>query len=299
MTPRPAVRRTSQDAIKTYRYLRIGMIGAVVLLSASVALERGNVDCWQTSVSAYYYTPVRAIFVGTLIAVGFALIVYKGRNTWEDASLNFAGGFAPVVAVAPTTDVGECWSVQPDPLPVGKDGSLAGWVVADIDNNMYALLIVASLGVLVTAAIAAVAMRDKARAPTVLRDLGTRISLALSAAIILLAWWLIGNWDGFYTHAHGYAAVLLFVFLIAAIIVNVVVHWTRDADRSAIWCWTYTIVAALMIIGAAVLPTTRIFGDHTVFALEVYEIALFAAYWVAQTVENWHERIPDEAAPER
>jgi hypothetical protein len=97
----------SQDAIKTYRYLRIGMIGAVVLLAASIAIERSKVDCWQTWISAYYYTPVRAIFVGSMIAVGLSLIVYKGR-AWEDACLNFAGMLAPVVAVVPTTDVGRC-----------------------------------------------------------------------------------------------------------------------------------------------------------------------------------------------
>src|SRR5918996_3258587 len=120
----PAERLKSQDVIKTYRYLRIGMIGAVVLLAVSIAIERSKVDCWQTSISAYYYTPVRAIFVGCLIAVSLSLIVYKGRSTWEDASLNFAGMLAPVVAVAPTTDVGCCWSIAPSPLPVKDDGSL-------------------------------------------------------------------------------------------------------------------------------------------------------------------------------
>jgi hypothetical protein len=140
----PAEPLRSQDAIKTYRYLRIGMIGAVVLLAASIAIERSKVDCWQTSISAYYYTPVRAIFVGSMIAVGLSLIVYKGR-AWEDVCLNFAGMLAPVVAVVPTTDVGRCWSVAPSPLPVKADGSLADWVVTNIDNNIYALLIAGAL----------------------------------------------------------------------------------------------------------------------------------------------------------
>ena len=34
--------------------------------------------------TAYYYTPVEAIFVGTMMAVGLSLIVYKGRNRGED-----------------------------------------------------------------------------------------------------------------------------------------------------------------------------------------------------------------------
>lgn len=107
-----------QDVTKTYNYLRIGMIGAVVLLAASIIWERLKVDCWPTSISAYYYTPVRAIFVGSMIAVGLSLIVYKGRTPLEDTFLNFAGMLAPVVAIAPTTDIGSCWSIAPSPLPL-------------------------------------------------------------------------------------------------------------------------------------------------------------------------------------
>jgi hypothetical protein len=104
--------------IKTYRYLRLGMVGAVVLLAASIGIERSKVGCWQTSISAYYYTPVRAIFVGSLMAVGLSLIVYKGRGRGEDLCLNFAGMLAPVVAIVPTKNVGTCWSIEPRPSPV-------------------------------------------------------------------------------------------------------------------------------------------------------------------------------------
>jgi hypothetical protein len=112
-------------AVVTYRYLRLGMVGVVLLLGVSILIERWQVDCWQTSVSAYYYTPVRAVFVGGLMAIALALIVIKGSTTWEDATLNAAGMLAPVVAVVPTADVGRCWSVAPGPSPVGTDGRLA------------------------------------------------------------------------------------------------------------------------------------------------------------------------------
>lgn len=275
------------DVIKTYRYLRIGMIGAVVLLAASILIERSKVDCWQTSISAYYYTPVRAIFVGTLIAVGLALIVYKGRTDWEDVSLNFAGMFAPVVAVAPTTDVGNCWSIPPSPLPVTEDGSLSAWVVTNIDNNFYALLIAGGVGLAVAAGVAMLVGRS-VRAPLVVGERGTRVSLAVTGLVLLFGWWLIQNWDGFTTHAHGYAAVLMFVFLVAAILAKVVEYW-NDRDRP--WFRVYVAVAALMILGGILIPTTRIFEDHTVFALEAYEITFFAVYWIVQTAENWNETV--------
>ncbi|HKE52127.1 MAG TPA: hypothetical protein VKE25_11515 [Actinomycetes bacterium] len=283
----PVTLLKSQDAIKTYRYLRIGMIGAVVLLAASIAIERSKVDCFQTSISAYYYTPVRAIFVGTMIAVGFSLIVYKGRGVWEDTFLNLAGMLAPAVAVVPTSDVGRCWSVQPTPLPKNRDGSLADWVVANIDNNVYALLIAGGLGLLVAAVIAVVARWNK-RPAIKPGERGTVVGLFITGLVLLLVWWSIQNWDDFYTRAHGIAAVLMFVFLVAAIVVKVVDH--RREPRK-LWFGAYLVIATLMIAGGVLIPLTRIFGDHTTFALEAYEITLFAVYWIVQTAENWNERV--------
>jgi hypothetical protein len=46
-----------------------------------------------------------------------------------------------------------------------------------------------------------------------------------------------------------------------------------------------------MVLGVILIPTTRVFDDHTVFALEAYEIAFFAFYWIVQTVENWNEKV--------
>jgi len=290
MAAEPAAKLKSQDAIKTYRYLRIGMVGAVVLLAASIAIERSKVDCWQTSISAYYYTPVRAIFVGTMIAVGLSLIVYKGRG-WEDSCLNFASMLAPVVAVVPTTDVGRCWSVPPGPPPVNADGSLADWVVANIDNNIYALLIAGGLG-LIVAAITAMVVNRSVRAPLEQGERGTRLSLAATALVLLLVWWSIQNWDDFYTRAHAIAAVLMFVFLIGAIVAKVVEHRNKP-DK--VWFWVYLGIAALMILGGIVIPTTRIFDEHTSFALEAYEIVFFAVYWIIQTRENWNEEVIETA----
>ncbi len=76
--------------LETYRYLRIGLIGAAALLGVSVVIERLHTDCWQEAISSYYYTPARAVFVGTLVAVGLVLIVIKGRER-EDLYLNLAG----------------------------------------------------------------------------------------------------------------------------------------------------------------------------------------------------------------
>jgi hypothetical protein len=282
------------DVLKTYRYLRIGMIGAVVLLTASIGIERSKVDCWQTSISAYYYTPVRAIFVGCMMAVGLALIVYKGRSRGEDPCLNFAGMLAPVVAIVPTTDVGTCWSVAPNPRPV-DDGSLANWVVTNIDNNFHALLIAGAVGLIVAAIITVVVNRN-VLAPVQGVDLWTSLSLGVTAIVLVLAWLLIRYWSDFYTRAHGFAAFAMFGFLIGAIIAVAREHWQEREKWPFRW---YTAVAVLMVLGGVLIWRTRFFGEHTVFALEAYEIALFAVYWGIQTAEKWDEKVKPSTPPQQ
>lgn len=277
-----------QDAIKTYRYLRIGMIGAVAFLATSILIEKAGLDCWQTSISAYYYTPVRAVFVGTMMAVALVLVAYKGRDAWEDSLLNAAGMFAPVVAIAPTTNVdvaSGCWSVPPDASPK-VDGELAPWVTKIVDNNFDALLI---LGCIAFAAAIVIEVFVERRHPSFGESsIGRRISIGFAGAMLLLFWRLSDTWGAFYEKAHGYAAVAFFAFLILAIIANAARHFFEYDNR---WAGIYGAVALAMTAVGIVVPAVRIGGEHWLLWLEGLEIALFATYWVAQTVENWDETV--------
>jgi hypothetical protein len=286
---------TTEDAVKTYRYLRIGILCAVVLLGASIAIERLKVgNCWQTSISAYYYTPVRAIFVGCLIAIGLALIVIKGRTSFEDICLNVAGMFAPVVAVIPTLDVTyQCFSIPPNPLPIEPDGQLAPWVVTNIANNFNALLLAGAVG-LVVATLIALFVNKGLQATVATVDRGTLVSLAATAVLLLAGRLLFLYWDSFPRKAHGYAAIATFAFLIGAVVGKALQHRHRSTK---VYLRLYGALALLMPIGGVFIACTRIFGEHTVFALETYEIVLFAIFWIIQTKENWNEGAPREPAP--
>jgi hypothetical protein len=275
-------------AVKTYRYLRISMVGAVVLLGMSILIERSEVDCWQTSVSAYYYTPVRAIFVGVLMAIGLCLIVIKGSTAWEDATLNAAGMFAPIVAVVPTTDVGRCWSQSPGQRPVDDDGNLASWVVANIDNNITALLITGIVGLVVAAVIASIATRNL-KAVAEVGDLGMRIGLLAAMVFLVVGGVLFVVWDDFDTRAHGIAAVLMFLFLALAVGGNAWVR--RDDPAPRTYFWLYTAIAAAMLIAPAVMFPLGPGWSHMVLVLEATEITLFAVFWLVQTKEHWRETV--------
>jgi hypothetical protein len=61
----------------------------------------------QGSISAYYHTPMRNVFVGILFAVGASLYFYRGYNMLENILLNIAGIFALCIALLPTSAVTE------------------------------------------------------------------------------------------------------------------------------------------------------------------------------------------------
>jgi hypothetical protein len=61
--------------------------------------------------------------------------------------------------------------------------------VACSDNNVYALLMAGGFGL--AAAVTAMVVNRSVRAPLQEGDLGARVSLAVTAAVLLLGWWLI------------------------------------------------------------------------------------------------------------
>ena len=281
-------RTADMAAIKTYRYLRISMVGAVVLLGVSILIERSNVDCWQTSVSAYYYTPVGAIFVGMLMAIGLCLIVIKGSTSWEDATLNAAGMLAPIVAVVPTTDVGLCWSQSPGRLPVDDDGNLSAWVTANVDNNITALLIAGIAGLLVAALIASI-VTNNVKAVAEVGDRATRLGLLAAMVFLLSGAVLFVVWDDFNTRAHGIAAVLMFLFLALAVGSNA---WDRRGEPAPrTYFWSYASIAGAMVVAPAVMYPLGSGWRHMVLVLEATEISLFAIFWLVQTREHWGETV--------
>lgn len=78
------------------------MVLLVVLLFTSVAiLALGSApDCFQHSISSYYFSGARTVFVGALCAVGICLMVYRGNTNTENVLLDYYGFMAFVVAIA-------------------------------------------------------------------------------------------------------------------------------------------------------------------------------------------------------
>lgn len=268
-------------AVKTYRYLRVALVALVVLLFAAVTLEWWATGrrCIQGSISAYFHTPVQSVFVGVLVTMGVCLIALKGNTETEDILLNIAGMLAPGVAFVPTAEVGACRSV---PFVVAD-------VPARVANNMQALFVA---GALVGLAVFAIARREAAA-----DGLGRWERLGLIGTVLLLgggAGWFYVDRELFLSLAHGFAAVPMFICIIAVIWLN-----GRDAQQSvregaapagnARYVAAYRAISTAMLVALVVTVVVSLATRSSALVLwvEVVLIALFAVFWVVQTAELW------------
>jgi hypothetical protein len=150
----------------SYRYLRIAMVGLLLALAAAVFYQSAQQDSFLASVSAYYYTPAQAVFVGALIGLGASMIALQGTNDAEDVFLNLGGMFAIVVAIVPTgrgadfrTAVQACRESGGTLLThqASKNLDCPGVLAlrdatrANVENNMAALLAVGGLALVLAA----------------------------------------------------------------------------------------------------------------------------------------------------
>ena len=153
----------TRDVVFTYRYLRGAMIALLLMLLLSVGYQwwwETDHSCWLGSISAYYYTPARTVFVGSLCALGASLIAYKGHSPEEDVLLNFSGFMAFVVAMVPTVPDGRCG-------PNAYTQSTAE-IAAAVRNNIWSLVVVAVVAAVVAAWLKRGTLtRDPSERPTV------------------------------------------------------------------------------------------------------------------------------------
>ncbi|MFK8059308.1 MAG: hypothetical protein AB8B78_04370 [Polaribacter sp.] len=112
-----AKRQTENDLIISYKLLRklIGSIGVFLPIILGVGLFFYDKENFiQDSISDYYGTQLRDVFVGFLFVLGFFLFSYKGFKNPEKGWLhndnifaNLGGAFALLVALFPTTSKNE------------------------------------------------------------------------------------------------------------------------------------------------------------------------------------------------
>lgn len=316
----PAPRRDVQlVARRTYRYVRASMVGVLLALATAVVDQSVLQGRLLASISAYYYTPAQAVFVGALVGLGLAMVALKGTTTVEDVLLNLGGMLAMVVAVVPTSRgadfraaVQACRAYDGTGLTgratSGLDcptvTSLVAATRANVQNNMVALLVTGALGLAATLLFAWI---DQRRRGVPAPGAAPRRSLArprmwgaltwgfgpavLLYLVVLVTFMTSITW--FIAHAHYMAAAGLFLCIVAIVVANAV-RKNRDADAGASipelvrekgrW---YLALAVVMVVVAVLLGVLVAIGVMILFWLEAALVVLFAVFWVAQTWEQW------------
>jgi hypothetical protein len=311
MSNRNEVKARADDVRRTYNYLRLSMIAVLLAIFVAVAGERLVGRCFQESISAYYYTPVQAVFVGGLLALGVGMVAIWGRTDVEDAFLNLAGLFAPVVAFVPTTVVNRCSVVDVDaggtPLDRGsidqvtrEQPKFADGAQAAIDNNILAFLVVVFFALLIMAIVRRV--RPARHRP----GSGQRLPYQLSYGLAVLAWGVgVVTFtlmrEGFYDRAHGWSAILLFVCIIVVVFAGAQDRAKAKAgeERWKDLSWIprtklvlkdkYAWLGLAMIgsVGAIAIYEWATGWAYWVLLVETVLLVQFAVFWVMQTVDYW------------
>ena len=274
--------------VKTYRYLRLSLAGLVVLLFSSLVIEWQSVgrSCVQTTISAYWHTPVRGVFVGVLVTMGICLIALKGNNRAEDILLNLAGVLAPGVAFVPTSQYSACSSVPPSGRDFGPS----------VANNMQALFV---LGAVAVAVAMVIAVRESGSAARL--HPWDRLGLGLGfAATAGGAVWFYTARDNFIAHAHNVAAVPMFLAIVGVVWVN-----ARDVQEAVekspglrkvrgAYISAYRVIAVAMAATLALAVVGHFLEwEYALLVVEILLIILFGAFWIIQTRELWNQGLRD------
>lgn len=266
---------------RTYRYLRIGIAGTVIVIFVSVGIAALDVG-WLTSVSDYFYTPARDAFVGALIAATLALLALSGSGA-ERALLDAAALFAPLIALVPTT-------LAPGTVPAVivpcSDRCFPPQYEADAATGVLTYLIVGGLTVLV--ALLLVALRQVS-----LPAVGLSLIITTAVLAVIAMVWMFAR-DAFLAQGHFVATILFFALFAAVAVLNAFPR--RGSPPSSVFRVLYIAIAlalvAVLVIYVLLLPGADATGLPIVLLAEAAALALFFTFWVVQGIEKWSESDP-------
>jgi hypothetical protein len=292
------VRGDPEALRKSYNYVRTAMVALLVGLAVAVFFETARQGFFLASVSAYYYTPAQAMFVGSLVGLGACMIALRGTTEAEDLFLNLGGMFAAVVAIVPTSrgeDHETALRACRENAEAAADDNclslqaLEDATAANVENNVTALLILGALGLVATAVIA---WRSDSR-------LGRSFWVGFPAAVAVLgagAIVFLAFQDWFIDNAHIYAAIGLSACVLVVVCANAFrQERERPGDSAArpglsnFYVW----LAVGMVAVTGTMGVLLALDVVSLFWLEIVVALLFIVFWVAQTIDR--ARVPRSA----
>jgi hypothetical protein len=266
-----------------------------------VFYQSGQQGSFLASVSAYYYTPARAIFVGALIGLGASMIALQGMTHAEDQFLNLGGIFAIVVAIVPTgrgadfqTAVQACREsggtllthLASKNLDCPTVLALVDATRANVENNMAALLIVGGLTLILTAVILLKGKAAKHRTKGRWWVLGGFYAAVLVWLLGLIALAVSVDWLAGHGHYIAAGGLILSILLVAG------ANAHRRGERPSVGdalrsppAYRYTWIAGAMLVVAGVLIVLWLTNVISLFWVEILVAFMFVLFWIVQTID--------------
>lgn len=289
-------------AVKTYRYVRLAIVAAVAMLAIGVVVQVVRDGTALSSISAYYFTPMRDVFVGAILAGSLGLIAVRGRAGWENVLLDLAGLLLPVVAFLPVPLPGMPAGVDLAPFtcPDGRRECVPPEAVPAVETGLTTLLVVTAV-VLGFAAWTSVRQEDPD--PAERRGLLAATVVWLVVAVLFWSGADAPGRDLVLRYGHYTAAVSGFAVLVAVARINAARSQDsftvrgRTLGYGTIYRGVWMLMALVLAGGlAAGVLVDRSAVPRLILWLEASLLALFAVFWTAQTVEFWRVGLPEPAA---
>ncbi|MFB4350001.1 hypothetical protein [Microbacterium sp. CR_7] len=307
MTAADAPATTGQ---RTHRYLRLALVLVVFALLVAVSLQ-SVVVIWQPlqfgwhplpSISHAFYTPVRDVFTGALIAVSVALLALSGRNR-ATTLLDVCAVFAPLIAIVPT-GIADTRAEGHLPCPAAMDCIPGGAVEsAKAGIAVYAIVVVAT--VIVTAVI-----RARTRTPNRSAALVSVIAIATASVVTALAFVPSLNesfpFNFWPVHSIHFVATLAFFGVFSAVPILYAGGPLEPGEtpptprRRSIYRWIAGLLIVDLLFLAAAVLFRQVFGETPALLIgEVVALLLFAWFWLLQTLQRWNDADPPSILPSR
>lgn len=278
------------DVLSTYRHLRLAMPLLLGMLLVAVALRAFSAPhgvCFEGSISAYYFTSARAVFVAALAALGACLIIYRGNTPGEDIALNASGALAFVVAFVPTHTpraMGVVCSATNVPNKHELDEA--------VTNNVWALFIVAFAAIVVAMYLLGRSSKEGDERRALWVQLWAFLGVLLLGTIAFVVWP-----DGFRDNAHLVAAFGTFIGIVIVVALNAFhlggvggpVPDALEPRQAVARTWYVLIVTAMVLTMVVVGILYKVVSDwrHGALWIEALLIVEFLVFWVVQTYELW------------
>lgn len=279
--------------LRTYRNLRIGIGSVVIVVMVSVGVAAQSVGV-LSSISAYYYTPARTMFVGALMAASLGLLTISGRG-FQRVLLDTAGLLAPLIAILPTP-------IGNNTVPGLDAGCPPGRLCvpqafhADVANGIYTFVIVGTVVVVVILILSRTKSVD-------LRSVAG--SLVAAAAVLAAVIWLWQREPELLLNlGHVVAAAGFFLMISAAAVVVVFPGVDRSKSKepgkvpSKSFRTMYLIIAAGFVIDIAIVASVIVNGNVDSFTIpvilvcELVALGLFLLFWILQSFPKWTDPNP-------